>query len=59
MEISMKLVYQYMSIFFNFTRTSNHLHPLQVENCDIKSRLVVGEDDNVKSGLERLKKMLI
>ena len=35
--------------------TSNHLHPLQVENCDRNSRLVVDEDDNVKSGLIRLK----
>ena len=52
MEISMKLVYKYMSIFFSFSPTSNHLHPLQVENCDSNSRLVVGEDDNVKSGLK-------
>ena len=52
MEISKKLVYQYMSIFFHFTRTSNHLHPLQEENCDSNSRLVVDEDDNVKSGLK-------
>ena len=27
MNISMKLVYQYMEIFFNFSPTSNHLHP--------------------------------
>ena len=31
MNISMKLVYQYMAIFFTFSPTSNHLHPLQVE----------------------------
>ena len=34
MKISMKLAYQYMAIFFNFSTTSNHLHLLQVENCD-------------------------
>ena len=55
MNISMKLVYQYMTIFFTFSPTSNHLHPLQVENCDSNSRLVVDEDDNVKSGLKGLK----
>ena len=46
MKIAMKLVYGYMVIFFNFSPTSNHLHPLQVENCDSNSRLVVDEDDN-------------
>ena len=50
----MKLVYQYMVIFFNFLTTSNHLHQLQVENCDSSSRLVVDEDYNVKSGLKGL-----
>ena len=33
MKISMKLVDQYMAIFFNFPPTSSHLHSLQVENC--------------------------
>ena len=47
-KISMKLIYQYMVIFFNLSSTSNHLHPLQVENCDSNSRLVVNEDDNGK-----------
>ena len=51
----MKLAYQYMAIFFNFSPTSNHLHPLQVENCDSNSRLVVDEDDNGKFRLERVK----
>ena len=51
----MKLVYQYMAIFFNFPPTSNHLHPLQVENCDSNSRLVVDEYDNGKVRLERVK----
>ena len=55
MKISMKLVHQYMIFFFNFSPTSNHLHPLQVENCDSNSRLVVDEDDNVKSGLKGLR----
>ena len=50
----MKLVYQYMVIFFNFSPSLNHFHPLQVENCDSNSRLVVDEDDNVKSGLKGL-----
>ena len=54
----MKLVYQYMAIFFNFSPTSNHLHPLQVENCDSNSRLVVDEDDNGKLRLERVKTIL-
>ena len=43
-----------MVIFFNFSLTSNH-HPLQVENCDSNSRLVVDEDDNGKFRLERVK----
>ena len=43
-----------MAIFFNFLTTSNHLHPLQVENCDSNSRLVVDEDDNGKFRLERV-----
>ena len=51
----MKLVYQYVVIFFNFSTTSNHLHPLQVENCDSNSRLVVDEDDYGKLRLERVK----
>ena len=54
MSISMKLIYQFMEIFFTFSPTSNHLHPLHVENCDSNSRLVVDEDDNVKSDLEGL-----
>ena len=51
----MKLVFQYMAIFFNCSPTSNHLYPLQVENCDSNSRLVVDEDDNGKFRLERVK----
>ena len=51
----MKLVYQYMAIFFIFSLTSIHLHPLQVENCDSNSRLVVDEDDNGKFRIERVK----
>ena len=47
----MKLFYQY--VFFNFSHTSTHLHPLQVENCDSNSRLVVDKDDN-DSGLKGL-----
>ena len=44
-----------MVIFINLSLTSNHLHPLQVENCDSNSRLVVDEDDNDKFRLERVK----
>ena len=44
-----------MAIFFRFSTTSNHFHPLQVENCNSNSRLVVGEDDNGKFRLERVK----
>ena len=51
MKISTELVYQYMAIFFTFPPTSNHLHPLQVEN----SRGVVDEDDYGKIRLEKVK----
>ena len=44
-----------MAIFFTFSPTSNHIHPLQVENCDSNSRLVVDEYDNGKFRLERVK----
>ena len=54
MKISMKLFYQYITIFLNFSPTSNHLHPLQVENCDSNSLLVVVEDDNGKLRPERV-----
>ena len=54
----MKLVYQYMAIFFKLPPTSSHLHPLQVENCDSNSRFVVDEDDNGKLGLEGVKLFL-
>ena len=55
MEIFMKLGHQYMSIFFTFSPTSNHLHPLQVENCDGNLRLVVDENDSGKFRLEKVK----
>ena len=55
MKISLKLFYQYMAIFFNFSPTSSHLHPLQVENCDSNSRLVVDEMTIVNSGPKGLK----
>ena len=53
MNIPMKLVYQFMTFFFNFYTTLNHLHSLQVGNCDSNSRLVVDEDDNGKFRPER------
>ena len=52
MEISMRMFYQYMTIFFS--PASSPLYPLQVENCGSNSRLVVDEDDNGKSRLERV-----
>ena len=52
----MKHVYQYMAILFNFSPTSTHLYPLQVENCDSNSRLVVDEDENGKFKLERFER---
>ena len=57
MKICMRLVYQYMAIFINFSLTSNHFHPLQVENCGSNSRLVVDENDNGKLRLERVKQL--
>ena len=51
----MKLFFQYVVIFFNFSSTSSHIHPLQVENCDSNSLLVVDEDDNGKFKLQRVK----
>ena len=54
-KISMKLFYQYIANFFYFSSTSGHLYPLQVENCDSNSRLVMDEDDNGKFRLERVK----
>ena len=55
----MKLFFQYMAIFFNFSQTSSPLRPLQVENCDTNSRLVVDEDDNGTFRLERVKSQLL
>ena len=52
---SIKLVWQYMAILFIFSPLLNHLHPLQDENCDSNSRLVVDEDDNGKLRLQRVK----
>ena len=55
--MSMKLAYQYVVIFCNFSTTSSHLRPLQVENCGSNSRLVVNEDDNDKFRIERVKRV--
>ena len=54
MNISMKLAYQYMTIFLTFSPTSSHLHSLQVDNCGSNLQLVVDEDDNGKLKLERV-----
>ena len=48
-----------MAIFFTFAPTSNHVHSLQVENCDSNSRLVVDEDDNGKFRIERIKTLIL
>ena len=55
MQISLTLFYQYLAIFFNFSSTSSHFYPLQVENCSSNSRLVVSEDDNGKFRPEKVK----
>ena len=47
------------SIFFHLPSTSSHFLPLQVENCDSNSRLVVDEDDTGKLRLERGKYHLL
>ena len=43
-----------LQFFFHLPPTSTHFHPLQVENCDSNSRLVVDEDDNGEFRLERV-----
>ena len=45
-----------MAIFFIFSPTVSHLHPLQAANCDSNSRLVVDEMTMVKSGSKELRK---
>ena len=54
----MKLICQYMAIFFDFSLTLNLFHSPQVENCDSNSRLVVDEDDYGKLRLERVKALI-
>ena len=64
MEISMKIHGNFLYFFTHIKlsssttnrelRSSNHLNPRQVVNCDSNSRLVVDDDDNVKSGLKGL-----
>ena len=53
MAISMNLVYQYMAIFFTFSPIRNHIHSLQVENCDSKMMKMT----MVNSGLKGLTDM--
>ena len=54
----MKLLYQYVAIFINLSPPSSHLHPLQVENCNSNSRLVVDEMTMVNSNLKGLIRLL-
>ena len=58
MKISIELVCQYITIFFNFALTLSHLHPLQVDKCDSNSRLVADEDDNSTFRLEKVKSVV-
>ena len=51
---SMQLLIKYMPSFFIFSPTPRQLYPIQVENCDSNSRLVVDEDDNGKFRSERV-----
>ena len=44
-----------MAIIFIFSLASSHHYPLQVENYDSNSRLVVDEDDYGKFRPERVK----
>ena len=53
-KISMKLSPIQGDFIILFSSTSSHFNPLQVENCDSNSRLVVDEDDNGKFRLERV-----
>ena len=48
----MKFFYQYMAIFLQ--PTSSHLYPLQVQNCNSNSILVVDGDGNGKFKLEKV-----
>ena len=52
----MTLFYKDMVVFFHLSPTTSHLHPLQAENCDTNSRLVVDKDENGKFRLERVNK---
>ena len=36
-----------------------YLHPLQVENCDSNSWLVVDEDDNINFRFEKVNKLQV
>ena len=51
----MKLFYQYTAVFINFLPTFNDFYPIQVENCDSNSRLVLDENYNDKFRFERVK----
>ena len=44
-----------MAIFIDLSPSSSNFHPLQVENCDNNSRVVVDEDDNGKFRPEKVK----
>ena len=47
-KIFMKPFYQHSQILFDLSFISSHLHPIQVENCDSNSPLVVDKENNGK-----------
>ena len=55
-QFFIQLFHEYIVIFFNLSPTSNHIYPLQGENCDSNSRLVVDEDGNGKGLTTRSQK---
>ena len=54
-QIIFKELFLKITYIFHLSPTSSHLPPLQIENCESNSRLVVDEDDNGKFRLERVK----
>ena len=55
MIISMKLVYQFLAILFNFYTTSNHLHHYKLRIATAIRDLLWMNMTMVNSGLKRLR----
>ena len=49
---------QNIEIVFILSPASSHLQPLQVENCDSNSQLVVDESDNGSFTFERVELLI-